>query len=341
MHKEIGIDLGSAVMRVSTAEEGVIVCEPSVVAIGRENGRVQFVGDDAQRESQDSAKNLHLVYPLKEGIVANEGAAARVIISHALRRTCGNLIIKPRLLLGIPFSISEEEENVLEWTGVQAGARETFLVYTPVAALVGLSLPIDSAVMIVDIGASGTSLMVTGGGKILYKNTVSVGGDSFSAAIVAYLMRTQKMKISIRSAEVVKKRIGTVWINRENRSLDIKGKRIDNGEPITLRLSSQEMFEALEEPTARLLAAICEAIEQIPSQFVGEIFHRGILLCGGGACLDGLDKMISGVTGVNARLVDAPTEVVALGLAKILADLPTSMKNEKLNLSQRCMRGDF
>jgi rod shape-determining protein MreB len=193
----------------------------------------------------------------------------------------------------------------------------------------------------VDIGAAGTSLMLTGGGKILYKNTVPVGGDSFSAAIVAYLLRTHKMKISTRSAEVVKKKIGTVWINRENRSLDIKGKRIDNGEMITVRLSSQEMFEALEEPTAHLLAAVCEAIGEIPSQFVGEIFHRGILLCGGGACLDGLDKMISGVTGVNARVVDLPDEVVALGLGKILADLPTSMKNEKMNVSQRCMRAEF
>lgn len=340
MHKELGIDLGSANMRVSTAEEGVIASEPSVIALGRDQNRIQFCGEDAQRESRDPAKNLHLVYPLKEGIVAND-AATRVMISHALHRTCGNLIIKPRVLIGIPFSFSEEEENLLEWTAVQAGARETFLVYTPVAALAGLGLPVDSAVMIVDIGAAGTSLMITGGGKILYKNTVSVGGDSFSAAIVSYLLRTHKMKISLRSAEIVKQRIGTVWINRESRPLDIKGKRTDNGETVTVRLSGQEMFDALEEPTARLLASVCEAIEQIPSQFVGEIFHRGILLCGGGACLDGLDKMISGVTGVNARLVDQPTDIVALGLAKILADLPTSMKNEKLNISQRCMRGEF
>ncbi len=340
MHKEIGIDLGSATMLVSTAEEGIIASEPSVIAIGRDNHRMYYFGEEAEKASRDAAQNLRLIHPLREGIVANE-EATRMMITHALRRTCGNLIIKPRVLIGIPFGISEDEENLIEWTAAHAGARETFLVYTPVAALVGLGIPVDSAVMIVDIGAAGTSLMLTGGGKILYKNTVSVGGDSFSAAIVAYLLRTHKMKISTRSAEVDKKKIGTVWINRENRSLDIKGKRVDNGEMMTVRLSSQEMFEALEEPTAHLLAAVCEAIGEIPSQFVGEIFHRGILLCGGGACLDGLDKMISGVTGVNARVVDLPDEVVALGLGKILADLPTSMKNEKINVSQRCMRAEF
>lgn len=340
MHKEIGIDLGSATMLVSTAEEGIIASEPSVIAIGRENNRMYYFGEDAERESRDTAKNLRLVHPLKEGIVANE-EATRMMITHALRRTCGNLIIKPRVLIGIPFGISEEEENLIEWTAAHAGARETFLVYTPVAALAGLGIPPGSAVMMVDIGASQTSLMLTGGGKILYKNTVPVGGDSFNAAVVSYLLRMHKIKISARSAEIVKKKIGTVWINRENRSLDIKGKRVDNGEMLTVRLCTQEMFDALEEPTAHLLAAICEAIGEIPSAYVGEIFHRGILLCGGGACLDGLDKMISGVTGVNARVVDQPTEVVALGLGKILADLPTSMKNEKVNVSQRCMRADF
>lgn len=340
MHKEIGIDLGSATMLVSTAEEGVIASEPSVVAIGRENNRMSYFGEEAERESRDPAKNLRLVYPLREGIVQND-EATRMMLTHALRRTCGNLIIKPRILIGIPFSVTEEQENLLEWTAARAGARETFFVYTPIAALAALGVPVDSSVMLADIGATRTSLMITGGGKILYKNTLPIGGDNFTLAIVSYLMRVHKIKVSFRSAELVKKKIGTVWINRELRSLDIKGKRTDNGEPLTVRISGREMFEALEEPTATLLSAICEAIGEIPSAYVGEIFHRGILLCGGGACLDGLDKMISGVTGVNARVVDRPLEVVALGLGKILADLPTSMKNEKGNVSLRCMRTDF
>ena len=340
MHKEIGIDLGSATMLVSTAEEGIIASEPSVVAIGRDNNRMSYFGEEAERESRDSAKNLRLVYPLREGIVKND-EATRMMLTHALRRTCGNLIIKPRVLIGIPFSVTEEEENLLEWTAARAGARETFFVYTPIAALAALGVPADSAAMVADIGATQTSLMVTGGGKILYKNTVPVGGDNFSLAIITYLMRTHKMKISFRSAERAKKEIGTVWVNRETRARNIKGRRTDNGEEKTVYMTAREMFEALEEPTATLLSAICEAIAAIPSAYVGEIFHRGILLCGGGACLDGLDKMISGVTGVNARVVDRPLEIVALGLGKILADLPTSMKNEKGNVSQRCMRAEF
>ncbi len=340
MHKEIGIDLGSANMLVSTAEEGIIAKEPTVVAIARDTNRLYSIGGEAERDAADAAKNLRLVHPLRDGIVA-DAEATRTMISHAIHLTCGNMIIKPRVLIGIPFDLSDEAEAVIEWQAAHAGARETFLVYTPVAAMAGLGLSWENAVLIVDIGATRTSLMLTGGGKILYKNTVAVGGDSFDNAIASYLLSRHRMRISTRSAGVVKNKIGTVWINQEDRRIDIKGKQADDGMPATVRLSSHEMFDALEEPTARLIAAVCEAINAIPSANVGEIFQRGILLCGGAAQLDGLDKMISGVTGVNAHVVDRPDEVVAMGLGRILADLPTSMKNEKINISQRCMRAEL
>ena len=340
MHKEIGIDLGSNRMLVSTAEEGIIAREPSVVAILRDNNRLYSIGSEAEEDVQDPTKNLRLIRPMRDGIL-DDPDATRTMIAYAIHLTCGNLIIKPRVLIGIPFDMTEEQETLMEWTAAHAGARETFLVYTPVAALAGLGIAPENAVLIVDIGASRTSLMLTGGGKILYKNTIPVGGDAFDGAIATYLLDRHRMKINARSAEVIKNKIGTVWINREDRKLDVKGKHVDSGEQMTVRLSTREMFDALEEPTARLVAAVCEAISQIPSAYVGEVFHRGILLCGGASTLDGLDKMISGVTGVNARVVDRPDEVVALGLAKILADLPTSMKNAKINISQRCMRLDF
>ena len=340
MHKEIGIDLGSNRVLVSTAEEGIIAREPSAVAIGRETNRLYSIGSEAIEDVKDTSKNLRLVYPMRDGILA-DADATRTMIAYAIHLTCGNLIIKPRVLIGIPFDMTEEQETLMEWTAAHAGARETFLVYTPVAALAGMGITPDNAVMVVDIGASRTSLMLTGGGKILYKNTVLVGGDSFDRAISEYLKIHHRMKISSRSAEAIKNKIGTVWINREDRRLDVKGKDAETGEPKTAHLSSREMFDAFEEPTARLLSAVCEAISHIPSAYVGEVFHRGILLCGGASTLDGLDKMISGVTGVNARVVDKPDEVVSLGLAKILADLPTSMKNAKINISQRCMRADY
>ncbi len=340
MHKEIGIDLGSATMLVSTAEEGIIAKEPTVVAIGRDTNRLYSIGGEAERDAADATKNLRLVHPLRDGIVA-DADATRTMLSHALRLTCGNLIIKPRVLIGIPFDLSDEEEALIEWTAAHAGARETFLVYTPVAAMAGMGLSWESAVLIVDIGATRTSLMLTGGGKILYKDTVAVGGDSFDLAIADYLMGRHRMRISTRSARIVKNKIGTLWINQEDRRIDIKGKQAEDGMPATIRLSSHEMFDALEEPTAKLIAAICEAINCIPTMHVGEVFGRGILLCGGASQLDGLDKMISGVTGVNARVVERPDEVVAVGLGKILADLPTSMKNERINISLRCMRTEL
>lgn len=338
MHKEIGIDLGSMNMAVSTAEEGIIARAPSVIAITREESpRLHSVGEDAIRAEKDSPDTLRVIRPLQKGLVADD-EATRLMLSHLIHMTCGNLIIHPRVILGIPFNLSEEQENVLEWTANHAGARETFLVYSPIAALAGMEIPRDAAVLIVDIGASQTSIMLTGGARILYKNTVPVGGDSFDAAIAGYLNREKKIRIYSRHAETVKKKIGSVWINREDRHIDILGRDPVTHESVPVRVSSHEMFDALEEPMSALLAAVCEAINQIPSRYVADIFHRGILLCGGGSLLDGLDKMIAGVTGVNARVVQNPTDVVSIGLGRILSELPTSMKNEKLNISMRYLR---
>lgn len=336
MHKEIGIDIGTMNMLVSTAEEGIIAREPTVVTVNRESDRLYSIGREAIDDYAASPDTLRLLRPLRDGLIA-DSAATRAMISYALHLTCGNLIIKPRVLMGIPFNLNEEEQGFLEWTALKAGARETFVVYSPVAALAGLDLPRDSAALIVDIGATFTSLMLVGGTKILYKNTVRVGGDSFDTAIMNYISHMHGIRINMRSAEVIKNKIGSVWINREDRCLDVKGKNAAD-EKMTARIYSHEMFDALEEPTAKLIAAVCDAISHIPSQYVGEVFHRGILLCGGGSRLDGLDKMISGVTGVGARVVEEPGDVVALGLGRILADLPTAMKNENTNISMRYLR---
>ena len=337
MQKEIGIDLGSSCLLVSTAEEGILFREPSVVAIGRESDRLLSIGQTAADNFAASPGSMRLIRPLRKGILSDP-EATRTVLAHILRQTCGNLIIRPRVLIGIPFNFSEEEESLMEWTAARAGARETFLVYTPVAAMAGMELARDSAVLLADIGASQTSILLAAASRILYRNTVRVGGDSFDTAIASYLLDKHGIRISARSAEAVKLRIGTVWIHREDRKIDVRGKQDDSGESITVRVSSREMFDALEEPTACLLEAICDGISHIPSQYVGEVFRRGILLCGGGSCLDGLDKMIAGVTGVNARVVERPDEVTALGLGRILADLPTSMKNEKINISARILR---
>ncbi len=340
MPKEIGIDLGSSTILVSTAEEEIIANEPAIVAYTRDNDRLYSIGHEALEDAADAVKALRVFRPLKKGI-AVDADATRTMLSYALHLTCGNLIIKPRVLIAVPFDLNEEQESLLEWSAMHAGARETFLVYSPVAAMAGMGLLPDDAALIVDIGASQTSLLLMAGGKMHYKNTVHVGGDSFTQAIATYLYHKYGIRINSRSAEAIKLRIGTVWIEREDRRLDVRGKKEAGGEALTIRISSHEMFEALEEPTAALIAAICEAVEKIPPAYVGDVFRRGILLCGGGSNLDGLDKMISGVTGVNARVVDRAAEVIARGLGKILADLPTSMKNEKINVSARCMRMDM
>ncbi len=335
MHEGIGIDLGYAKIAVSSGDGVCIRTENSLVALRREDGSFLGIGESADRYVANAGGEVVLRRMFKEGIVAPE--FTRAAIAQVLSRFVPKGGIR-RVFLSIPCSFGDVEEGALAEMAVQAGADEVYLVYSPLAALAGNDIELVRSAMIVDIGAVRTNVLTVCHGRIFYKKTFSVGGQSFDRAIADYLLKKHKVKISLETAEEIKVRIGTVWVANEKKCLDVRGRDATNGDYCTVRISSEEMFAALEEPMATLIEGICHAITKIPTDCVQEVFDTGILLSGGGCLLDGIDKMISGVTGVDTGRLTDPEHTVARGLATLLNTLDSPQNAGTLNISRYIMK---
>lgn len=309
MYTHIGIDLGAAKVAVSAPGGGILSLSHTPVYL--EASALPDAGQSADRGHGDVGEGRASAPVFRDNIVIPEHTAA--MIRGVLERE--DVSPESALLFGIPCSFSEIEESALVELALGAGAREAHLVYSPLAALVGNELDPGMGAIVVDIGAARTDILVMARGRIVYKKTQKVGGNDFDTAIMEYVRRMHKVDISPETAETVKKKVGTVWIGDEKRAVEVSGRDLTNGDYCTVRIVSEEMFTALEEPTATLIEGICTAITRIPPDLVREVFDTGILLSGGTAQLEGLDRMISGVTGVNATPMNDPIHTVARGLA--------------------------
>ncbi len=335
MQQGIGIDLGYAKIAVSNGADERILNENSLVALRREDGSFLGIGESADRYAADGGGEVVLRRIFREGIVTPE--YTRAAIAHALSRF-GVGKGPRRVFLSIPCSFGDVEEGALAEMAVQAGADEVYLVYSPLAALAGNDVDLARSAMVVDIGAVRTNILTICHGRIFYKKTFPAAGEDFDRAIADYLLKKHKVKISLETAEQIKIRIGTVWVGNEKKCIDVRGRDATNGDYCTVRLSSEEMFAALEEPMAALIEGICHAITKIPTDCVQEVFDTGILLSGGGSLLDGIDKMISGVTGVDTgRLLD-PESTVARGLSTLLRTLDLPQNAGTVNISRYIMK---
>lgn len=338
MQAGLGIDLGSSAVIASKPGVGIVFGEAAIAAVSNSDGRLLALGSDAENIlTHNRNSDVKLYRPFKDSIIVRD-------YTHRILSRCISNSIKNadknsgplRVLVSIPCNFSEVEESALCELCVQAGASEAYLVYSPIASLVGSGM-LGTSSLSVNIGASHTDIMLICRGRIFYKSTVSTGGNAFDLAIANYINEKYNVKISMRTAEAIKTGIGTVWMGSDRKFLDIKGK--DNlGVVRTVRISSDEMFVALEEPTSAILDALCKAISKIPTDCVNTVFDKGILLCGGGSTLDGLDKMISGVTGVKAVLLKNPISVTSLGLAKMLEKLPERISHGTLNISREYIK---
>ena len=336
MQTKIGIDLGDAEITVSIVGEGIVSRERSVVALRRTDGSFLGIGGDADRYEAEEGEEVALSRIFREGVIVPEytrAVIARAIARHASRDTDGAVV-----LLSVPCSFDEVEEVALTEMTLEAGAREAYLVYSPLAAVVGNSLDPSRSAVIVDIGSARTNILTVCHGRIFYKKTCAAAGAGFDRAIANYLLEKHKVRISRETAEIIKKKIGTVWVGNEKRYLDVRGRDVKNGDYCTARISSEEMFVALEEPMAALIEGVCDAITKIPTDCVQDVFDTGILLAGGGALLDGLDKMISGVTGVDVMRLSAPGETIALGLSGILETHTSLQAAGSPNISRYVMK---
>ncbi len=320
---DIGIDLGTATTLVYVKGQGVVLCEPSVVAIDKYTHQILAVGEEAKRMLGRTPGNIIATRPMKDGVIADfdvTEAMLRYFIRKIYRR---KQIINPRVVIAVPSGITEVEKRAVKDSAERAGARSpVYLVEEPIAAAIGVGLPIQepSGNMIVDIGGGTTEIAVISLAGIVFAKSIRIGGDEFDEAIMAHLKRTYNLMIGERTSEEIKIQIGSVYPLEEETTLDVKGRDILAGLPKTVTVSSEEIREALSEPISAILEAIRITLERTPPELSADLIDRGLILAGGGALLRGLDKLISEETGLPVHIADDPLTAVALGTGRYLSD---------------------
>ncbi len=340
MSKDIGIDLGTATVLVYVKGRGIVVKEPSVVAIDRNTKRVLKVGKDARRMLGRTPGNITAIRPLRDGVISQYDITMNMI-HHFIKQACGSSILfKPRVIICIPTGVSEVEERAVVDAATQAGARKTYLVEEPVAAAIGAGIDISqpNGHMVVDIGGGTTDIAVTSLGGVVVSKSIKIAGDKFDAAIIKYIRRKYNVLIGERTAEELKIKIGSAWQTPEIRTLDVKGRCLREGLPKVVRISSAEMPEAMAEPITSIVEAVCSVIEQTPPELIGDILNNGIVMTGGGSLLFGLDNLIANVTGIKTTVASKAVSCVALGTGRLL-DTIGLLPEDTINISrQRVLR---
>jgi len=317
--RDIGIDLGTATVLVFVEGKGIVLNEPSVVAVDTSIDTITKIGKDAQAMLGRNPTHIEVIRPLKEGVISRYDVTQKMI-QYFIRRACGNAVFRPRVVICIPTGISEVEERAVIDAGSQAGARKTYLIDEPVAAALGAGVDIYSPVgsMIVDIGGGTTDVAVISLGGVVVSQSIKIAGDKFDEAIMRYVRRKYNVAIGERTAEKVKIQIGAVYEHDEAKTMEVKGRCLIQGLPKNITLSSKEMLEAMMEPISSVLDSICSVIEKTPPELVGDILKNGIVLVGGGSLLQGLDRLIEDVTGIKTKLAKDPIKCVALGTGRVL-----------------------
>ncbi len=337
LSKDIGIDLGTASVIVFVEGAGVVVREPSVVAVDTNTDRIVKIGKEAQAMLGRNPDHIKVIRPLKNGVIDNYDVTQKMV-QYYIRKACGNAVLPPRVVICIPSGVTDVEARAVVDAGTQAGAKKTYLVEEPVAAALGAGVDIESPVgnMIVDIGGGTTDVAVISLGGVVVSKSRKVAGDKFDEAIRIYVRRKYNIDIGDRTAEQIKKKIGNVYEHAEAAMISVKGRCLVQGLPKEVALSSKEMLEAMMEPISAILDTICSVVEVTPPDLVGDILNNGIVMTGGGSMLKGLDRLIEDVTGIKTRVASNPMLCVANGTGAILKSLDAnSIVGNKVDLSGR------
>jgi rod shape-determining protein MreB len=320
---DIGIDLGTATTLVYVKGEGIVLTEPSVVAIERGTSRVLAVGSEAKRMLGRTPGNIVAIRPMKDGVITDfeiTEAMLRYFIRSVRRR---RLQLNPRIVIAIPSGITEVEKRAVKESAERAGAREVFLIEEPVAAAIGVGLPIQEPVgnMIIDIGGGTTEIAVISLAGIVFSKSIRIGGDEMDEAIIEYLKKTYNLMIGERTAEDIKIKIGSAYPLEEEMVLEVRGRDLVAGLPKTVAISSEETREALQEPLRAILEATKIALERTPPELAADLIEHGIVMAGGGALLKGMDKLIAEETGLPVHIAEDPLTAVAKGTGKVLDEI--------------------
>jgi len=331
----MGIDLGTASVLVFVKGKGVVLKEPSVVAIDRNTNKLLKVGKEAQLMLGRTPGNIVAIRPLRDGVIS-EYDITREMLRHFIRRAVGSMLFKPRLIMCVPSGITEVEERAVIDAAIQAGAKKAYLIEEPVAAAIGAGIDISrpNGNMVVDIGGGTTDVAVISLGGIVESESIKVAGDKCDEAIIRYIRRKYNVVIGERTAEDIKIKVGGAWPREELKVVQVKGRCLHEGLPKIINISSTEMEEALEEPINSIIEAVRVVLEKTPPELVGDISVNGIVMTGGGALLYGMDKRITHVTGIKAHAANDAVSCVANGTGKSL-DHINLIPEGVINISRR------
>ncbi|MBP6886129.1 MAG: rod shape-determining protein [Candidatus Pacebacteria bacterium] len=329
MSRKIGIDLGTTNTVVYTPKKGIVINEPSVVAVSVLDNRILAVGNAAKDMIGRTPDSITIVRPLIDGAVADYRVTG-AMLKYFIRRASGAFhFMKPEVLVSVPAGITSAEKRAVIECALAAGARSAFLVKEPVLAAIGAQIPINSPIgnMILNIGGGTTELAVISLGGIVSAQSVRIGGVKFDLAIVEYIKKKHGLAIGERTAELIKINLGSALRGAHEDSLNIKGRDLTTGLPKTIQVTSNEVTEALSEHLREIIQIIKGVLEITPPELCSDIMDRGIVISGGGALLRNIDELITKVTGVPARIADDPLFCVARGTGKVLENLEIYKKN--------------
>ncbi len=330
--KDIGIDLGTANTLVHLKGKGIIIREPSVVAIDKYTGQVVAVGTEAKEMLGRTPENLNAIRPLKDGVIA-DFTATKMMLKHLVGKACQRYVIaKPRVVVCVPSGVTEVEERAVEEATVDAGAREAYLMEEPMAAAIGAGLKIGepTGTMIVDIGGGTSEISVISLGGVVTSKSLRIAGDELNEAITNYVRREFNVAIGETTAEEIKMTIGSAYPSMTTEEMDIKGRDLQTGLPRTITVNSTQIEEAMKEVIMQIVDGIKMTLEKTPPELAADIMINGITLSGGGALIKNIDRLIALETGISVNIAESPLDCVVKGAGKVLEDLD-SLKNVLIN----------
>ena len=321
--KDIGIDLGTGNILVTVNGKGIVVREPSVIALDAKTNAIIATGFEAKEMVGRTPKEIKAIKPLKDGVIA-DFTATKLLLKNLLERVCKRYnAVRPRVLVGVPSGITEVEERAVEEAIMRAGAREVYLIEEPMAAAIGAGIEIEepSGNIIVDIGGGTTEVAVISLGGIVISNSLRVAGDELDEDIINYVKRELNLAIGQTTAEQIKKELGCAMPLMTQMSMEIKGRDLNDGLPRTVTITSEQVEEAMRESIEKIVEIVKLTLEKTPPELASDIMEKGIMLAGGGALIQNLDKLISLETGMPVYIADEPLDCVVKGTEKTLQDI--------------------
>lgn len=324
---DIGIDLGTATTLVYVKGEGVVLCEPSVVAIEKDTNRVVAVGEEAKKMLGRTPGNITAIRPMRDGVISDfevTEAMLKYFIKKVHKR---KVLVRPAMVIAIPSGITAVEKRAVRDSAERAGARSVELIEEPKAAAIGVGLPVEEAAgnMIVDIGGGTTEFAVISLGGMVYAKSIRIAGDEMDDAIIEYLRKTYNLMIGERTAESIKIRIGSAYPLEEELNMDVRGRDLISGLPKTISVTSVEIREALFDPVQAIVDASKSTLEHTPPELAADLIDRGIVMAGGGSLLRGLDKRIAEETGLPVHIAEDPLTAVVMGAGQML-NMPARLR---------------